>query len=540
MDPLSLSARDLSAALRHRQVSAREVLQAHFDRIDEVNPSVNAVVTQVREHAFDQALAADDHAAATAPEDLPALHGIPMTHKDTHATAGIRTTSGSPIFADLVPRESDLVVERFQRAGVISTGKNNVPEFAAGSHTYNTVFGTTLNPYDPSRSAGGSSGGAAVTLATRIQPLADGSDMGGSLRNPAAFNNVVGFRASHGVVPNAPARDPRAWLGQKGAMARSVEDVILALSVLAGPDARVPVHCPTPAGDFAELLAESVGQVGAGRGGTGRGGMDRDRTDRYGNVRTGGDRSRRAATPDRPLAGVRVAVTTDFGLDVPVEGEVAGVVREEAEVLADLGAIVEEACPRLREADLVFDATRAFDMALALRDMVAGFPGQVKEEVTWNVERGLALTAADLMDVAIARGRLDREIARFFGAAGITGTARNAVGGAGRDGAAGSTGAGAFDVLLAPTAQLVPFPAEWAWPREVAGMAMGSYVDWMRSATLISATGCPAISVPGGFTAAGLPVGLQLVGAPGRDVDLLRVARAYDEATRYADRAPAI
>ncbi|VXB59168.1 amidase family protein [Citricoccus sp. K5] len=506
MDPLSLSARDLSAALRHRRVSAREVLQAHFARIDEVNPSVNAVVTQVRERAYEQALAADDRAAATAPEDLPPLHGIPMTHKDTHATAGIRTTSGSPVFGDLVPRESDLVIERFQRAGVISTGKNNVPEFAAGSHTYNTVFGTTRNPYDPSRSAGGSSGGAAVTLATRIQPLADGSDMGGSLRNPAAFNNVVGFRASHGVVPNAPARDPRAWLGQKGAMARSVEDVILAMSVLAGPDARVPVPCPTPAGDFAELLAESVGQA------------------------------RHTTTPDHPLAGVRVAVTTDFGLGVPVEGAVAGVVREEAEVFADLGATVEEACPRLREADRVFDATRAFDMALALRDVVAGFPGQVKEEVIWNVERGLALTAADLMDVAIARGRLDREIARFFGTGGTAGTAV----GTGRDGAAGSAGVGAFDVLLAPTAQLVPFPAEWAWPREVAGVAMGSYVDWMRSATLISATGCPAISVPGGFTAAGLPVGLQLVGAPGRDVDLLRVARAYDEATRYADRAPAI
>ncbi|MGW9551629.1 amidase family protein [Citricoccus zhacaiensis] len=525
MDPLSLSARALSAALRHRQVSAREVLQAHFARIDEVNPSVNAVVTQVRERAYEQALAADDRAAATAPEDLPPLHGIPMTHKDTHATAGIRTTSGSPIFADLVPRESDLVIERFQRAGVISTGKNNVPEFAAGSHTYNTVFGTTLNPYDPSRSAGGSSGGAAVTLATRIQPLADGSDMGGSLRNPAAFNNVVGFRASHGVVPNAPARDPRAWLGQKGAMARSVEDVILALSVLAGPDARVPVPCPTPAAGFAELLTESVGQVGAGR---------------HGVARTGGDRTRRAATPDRPLAGVRVAVTTDFGLGVPVEGEVAAVVREEAEVLADLGATVEEACPRLREADRVFDATRAFDMALALRDVVAGFPGQVKEEVVWNVERGLALTSAELMDVAIARGRLDRETARFFGTAGTAGISVNAVGDAGRGGAAGSAAAGAFDVLLAPTTQLVPFPAAWAWPQEVAGVTMGSYVDWMRSATLISATGCPAISVPGGFTAAGLPVGLQLVGAPDHDVDLLRVARAYDEATRYADRAPAI
>ena len=491
MDPLSLSARDLSAALRHRRVSAREVLEAHYARIDAVNPVVNAVVTQVREQAQAQALAADERAAATTPEDLPPLHGIPMTHKDTHATAGIRTTSGSPVFADLVPRESDAVIERFQRAGAISTGKNNVPEFAAGSHTYNEVFGTTVNPYDPTRSAGGSSGGAAVTLATRIQPLADGSDMGGSLRNPAAFNNVVGFRATPGVVPNAPARDPRAWLGQKGAMARSVEDVILALSVIAGPDPRSPLWCPTPAGAFAALLTEEPGRDG------------------------------RLATPDRPLAGVRVAVTTDFGLDVPVEAEVAGVVLQEAEALVGLGASVVPACPRLREADRVFEATRAFDMALSLREVVAGHAGQVKEEVIWNVERGLALTAEDLMEVAVARGRLDREIGRFFGAEGE---------GSGRG----------FDVLLAPTAQLVPFPAQWTWPREVAGAPMGTYIEWMRSATLISATGCPAISVPGGFTAAGLPVGLQLVGAPGRDVDLLRVARAYDEATRHADHAPTL
>ncbi|MEV4901849.1 amidase family protein [Citricoccus sp. NPDC055426] len=489
MDPLSLSARDLAAALRHRRISAREVLEAHIARIDAVNPAVNAVVTQVREQARAQALAADELAAATAPEELPVLHGIPMTHKDTHATAGIRTTSGSPLFADLVPRQSDAVIERFQRAGVISTGKNNVPEFAAGSHTYNEVFGTTLNPYDLTRSAGGSSGGAGVTLATRIQPLADGSDMGGSLRNPAAFNNVVGFRATPGVVPNAPARDPRAWLGQKGAMARSVEDVILALSVIAGPDARSPAWCPTPAGAFADLLTEAVGR----------------------------------GTPDRPLAGVRVAVTTDFGLDVPVEDEVAGVVLRQAEVLAGLGASVVQGCPRLREADRVFDATRAFDMALALRDVVASHPGQVKDEVLWNVERGLALTSVDLMEVAVARGRLDREIGRFFGA-----------------GPAEGSGDRGVDVLLAPTTQLVPFPAEWTWPREVAGTPMQTYIEWMRSVTLISATGCPAISVPGGFTAAGLPVGLQLVGAPGRDVDLLRVARAYDEATRHADRAPAI
>lgn len=473
MEPSTLSARELSSAIRGREVSAREVLDAHFARIDAVNPVVNAVVTQVRERAYAEAAAADERTAAVAPEELPPLHGIPMTHKDTHATAGIRTTSGSPIVADLVPTESDLVVERFQLAGVISTGKNNVPEFAAGSHSYNPVFGTTLNPYDPSRSAGGSSGGAAVTVAARIQPLADGSDMGGSLRNPAAFNNVVGFRPSHGVVPTHPARDPWAWLAQKGPIARSVDDVILAMSVLAGPDPRVPVACPVAATDFAAMLAEPVG--------------------------------------DRPLAGVRVGVTTDFGLGVPVEADIARTVREEAAVLAELGATVEEAAPRLQDADLVFDTTRAFDMALALREVVAQHRDRVKEEIVWNVERGLALTAGDLMDAAVARGRLERDVTRFFAT---------------------------YDVLLAPTTQLVPFPAEWTWPREVAGAPMETYLDWMRSATLISATGAPAISVPGGFGTAGLPVGLQLVAAPGRDVDLLRVARGYDLATRYADRVP--
>ncbi|WP_267128864.1 amidase family protein, partial [Ornithinicoccus halotolerans] len=240
---LSLSTVALSRALRHREVSAREVLQAHLDRIEQVNDTVNAVVTLVPEQAMAAAEQADELAATVPPGELPPLHGVPMTHKDTHLTAGIRTTFGSPVHAGLVPRESDLVVERLQQAGVVTTGKNNVPEFAAGSHTFNEVFGTTANPYDTARSAGGSSGGAAVALATRIQPLADGGDMGGSLRNPAAFCNVVGFRPSAGVLPVAPTRNAWAWLSRTGPMARTVHDIALAMSVLAGPDPRVPLAC---------------------------------------------------------------------------------------------------------------------------------------------------------------------------------------------------------------------------------------------------------------------------------------------------------
>jgi len=472
---LELSARDLAAAVRARTVSAREVLDAHFARIDDVNPAVNAVVTQARTMAYETAARADELTAVTPADELPPLHGVPMTHKDTHATKGIRTTSGSPVHAHLVPDHDDLVVARFKAAGIVSTGKNNVPEFAAGSHSFNELFGTTHNPYDRTRSAGGSSGGAAAAIAARIQPLGDGSDMGGSLRNPAAFCNVVGFRPSAGVVPLAPTPNAWAWLGRTGPIGRSVDDVVLAMSVLAGPDPRVPLACPVGAERFRALAAEEPDADG------------------------------------RPLAGVRVGVSTDFGLGVPVEQEILDVLAAQTRVLEELGAVVEPACPDLGDADEVFDTTRAFDMATSLRTVVAEHRQQVKPEVIWNVERGLALTAEQLMDAAVARTRLHEAVRAFFDR---------------------------YDVLLTPTTQVLPFPADERWPRSVAGMPMRTYVEWMRSASLISATGCPAVSVPGGFSPGGLPVGLQLVAADGGDVELLRVARAYDAATRHADTAP--
>ncbi len=472
-----LTAGELAAAIRRKEISAREALDAHYARIDAVNPALNAVVTQVRDRASEQASRADERTASVPAEELPPLHGLPMTHKDTHNTKGIRTTQGSSVFADFVPDFDDLIVERFAAAGAISTGKNNVPEFAAGSHTFNEVFGTTNNPYDVTRSAGGSSGGGAAAIAARIQPMGDGSDMGGSLRNPAAFCNVVGFRPSHGVIPLAPARNAWAWLARTGPMARSVDDIALAMSVLAGPDPRISAACPAIAADFAALAAETP------------------------------------ADEARPLAGVRIGLTTDFGLGVPVEQEVLDVLVAQTKVFEQLGATVERACPDLRDADRVFDVTRAFDMATNLRAVVAQHRAQLKPEVVWNVEKGLELTATDLMDTAVARTRLHDAVRRFF------------------DG---------YDVLLAPTTQVLPFESEQRWPTVVAGVEMQTYVEWMRSVCLISAAACPAISVPGGFSSTGLPVGLQLVAADGQDVNLLRVAGAYDTATRFADQAPAL
>ena len=230
---------DRSAALRQGELSAREVTQAHLDQIERINPQVNAIVTLVAERAMEQARSADERQAAGEP--LGPLHGLPIAHKDAHLTAGIRTTFGSPIFADFVPDADELLISRIREAGAITLGKTNLPEFGAGSHTFNPVFGLTRNPYDLARSAGGSSGGAAAALATGMHALADGSDMGGSLRNPASFCNVVGLRPSPGRVPHESRTDLALQLGVNGPMGRTVADVALLFSVLAGPDPRDPL-----------------------------------------------------------------------------------------------------------------------------------------------------------------------------------------------------------------------------------------------------------------------------------------------------------
>ncbi|MGD8149572.1 amidase [Ornithinimicrobium sp. Y1694] len=471
MDTHLLTLVELTGFLRSREVSAREVMADHLAQIERVNPAVNAVVTLVAEQALERAAAADRRAAEGG--ELPVLHGVPMTHKDTHATRGIRTTMGSPLLAEHVPTHTDLVVQRLWDAGVIATGKNNVPEFAAGSHTFNPVFGATGNPYDTSRSVGGSSGGAAAALAARIQALADGSDMGGSLRNPAAWCNVVGLRPSPGVVPVVPAPNPDATLARTGLMARMIDDLALGMSAVTGPHPASPVTAPVTAAEFAALLE------------------DEGPTD---------------------LRGVRVGVSIDLGVGVPLAPEVRRAVLAQAEVLASLGAEVTEAAPRLSRADEVFAVTRAFDMATNLRALVNQHldDGMVKEEVLWNVRYGLELGAEQLMSAAQSRGRLDAAVRDWFAD---------------------------HDLLLTPTVQVMPFPVEQRWPTEIDGATLENYVEWMRSCSIISATRCPALSVPGGFVD-GLPVGLQFVAAPYADVRLLRLARVYERATRYAEHPP--
>ena len=363
------SAADMASAVRAREVSARELLELHLARIDEVNPSVNALVSLDPDRARAAAAAADEALAGGAP--VGPLHGLPFAVKDTHALAGWRTTYGSPLFADHVPDHDDLLVERIRQAGAVFIGKTNTPEFAAGSHTFNKVFGTTANPYDLSRSAGGSSGGAAAALASGMVPLADGSDMGGSLRNPASFCNMVGLRPSLGRVPSWPSDNAWETLSVAGPMARSVTDLALLLSVLAGPDRRVPTALGDPGSAFAPPLSGS-------------------------------------------LSGLRVALSVDLGGAFEVDEAVATVVEQAASVFGSEGAVVRPAYPSLPEAEDTFRTLRAWLFQAAYGGLLAEHPSAFKQSLADNIRAGEPLSGADVARAYRQRTALTHRMVEFF------------------------------------------------------------------------------------------------------------------------------
>lgn len=451
------TARAQAAAVRDGDISARELLELHLDRIEERNAELNAIVSLDEERARAAATAADDAYAAGG--FVGPLHGLPFAVKDTHALAGWRTTYGSPIFADAVADHDDLLVERIRGAGAVFVGKTNVPEFAAGSHTFNPVFGVTRNPVDPSRSAGGSSGGAACALASGMVPLADGSDMGGSLRNPASFCGVVGLRPSLGRVPEWPLYNQWETTSVGGPMARNVGDLALLLSVIAGPDPRAPHALGDPGATFAPPVDPA------------------------------------------PLAGLRVAATVDLGGALVVDHAVADVVRATAARLSDGGAAVADTHPDLSLADDTFRTLRAWHLQAKLGPLLAEHPTSFKPSLEANIRAGEPLTGADVARAYTQRTALSETMRTFFGD---------------------------HDVLVLPTSQVPPFPVEQEFPETINDEVMPDYLAWMRSAYFITVTGCPAISVPAGTTADGLPVGIQLVARHGADRALLEVAAAVE------------
>jgi amidase len=363
-----LTARDLARRVRTKDVSAREVMAAHLARIDEVNPVLNAIVTLVPEQALAAAAEADEHQARGEP--LGPLHGLPIAHKDLVMTTGIRSTMGSRLLAEHVPERDDLIVERLRAAGAITVGKTNTPEFGAGSQTFNEVFGATRNPWDTSKTCGGSSGGAAVALASGMLPIADGSDMGGSLRNPGNFCNVVGLRPSPGRVPSYPAQ--LAWQGLSvlGPLARTVEDAALLLSAMAGPDSRSPISLETPGERFAAPLA-------------------------------------------RDFAGVCVAWSRDLG-GLPVDPRVTQVLESQRGVFAELGCRVVDADPGWDGADDAFKTLRAWTFCQGFAALPDAALAVVKETVRWNVEQGRALTGDDVGRAEVLRTQLYQRVREFM------------------------------------------------------------------------------------------------------------------------------
>jgi amidase len=459
------TATDLAARMRRREISAVEVMDAHLGRIEQVNPLLNAIVTLDADGARREAAEADRRLAAGAAPGL--LHGLPIAVKDLEDTAGMRTTYGSPIFRDHVPKADALPVARLRRAGAIVIGKTNTSEFGAGSQTFNAVFGITRNPYDLSRTPGGSSGGAAAAVAAGMLPFADGSDLGASVRNPASFCNVIGLRPSPGRVPGGESPSPWDPLSVLGSLARTVADAALLLRALCGPDPCSPLSLQDPPDSFDVGLASDP-------------------------------------------AGLRIAWSRDLG-DLPVTPEVTAVLEERRGTLEAMGCIVEDVEPDLSGADEAFETLRALRYAQSFGALLESHGDQFKQTVAWNTRLGLSLTGEQIARALTLQGAAFHAMRQLLER---------------------------YDALALPVSQVAPFPVEEEWVREIAGVAMGSYIEWMRSCSRITVTAHPAISVPAGFTPDGLPVGLQLVGRHRDEISLLRLATAFEEATRSGRRAP--
>ena len=363
-----LTATELAEQIRTKQCSAKEVVQAHLAQIEKTNPQVNAIVTLVAEQALNAATQADE--ALAKGEPLGPLHGLPVVHKDLALTEQIRTTFGSRIYQDFVPKHDSLIVERLKKAGAITVGKTNTPEFGAGSQTFNEVFGATLNPYDPSKTCGGSSGGSAVALACRMVPLADGSDFGGSLRNPANFCNVVGFRASPGRVPIWPTKNPWATLPIHGPMARTVQDIALMMKALAGPDRRDPI-----------AISESGEIFGA--------------------------------PLERNFQGTRIAWSLDLG-GLPVDERVCKALQAKRPVFEGLGCQIEEAHPDFQGVDEIFQIERACLFETVYAEDYKKHRDLMKDTVIFEIETGLKLTASEVNRAATKKMELHQRMCAFM------------------------------------------------------------------------------------------------------------------------------
>jgi len=470
---LALDASTLSRRIVAREVSCRALMEASLARIAALNPVHNAIVS-LRDAGELLAEAEACDAALARGEAKGWMHGFPLAVKDLSDAQGLPTTSGSRTSGGRIAASDALFVQRMKQAGAIVIGKTNTPEFGLGSHTYNEVFGITRNAWDPSRSAGGSSGGAAVAIALGMLPVADGSDFMGSLRNPAGFNNIVGFRPSRGRVPAVPAEDVfYAQLGTEGPMGRTAEDVARLLCTMAGWDARAPLSLAEPLPDPAAPLLLSV------------------------------------------EPGKRIGWLGSIWPDLPVEPGIRELCEAALSKLQDHGFRVEPC---------TLDVPRETNWGawLRLRQMLTGgklravyanpqLRALMKPEAQWEVEQGLQLTGAQLYEASAQRSAVYQAFRKLFER---------------------------YDYVVAPSAQVFPFPAEEHWPRSIAGVAMDTYHRWMEIVSPFTLAGLPVASAPVGFGPGGLPMGMQLAGPPRADLPVLALAQACEAVLPWSGRRP--
>jgi amidase len=457
-------ARKLAALIAKRKLSSVEVVSAFIAQIERVNPKVNAIVTFLPEQALKEARAFD---RKKKPSGL--LGGLPIAIKDVIATKGVRTTYGSLVYEHNVPAEDHLLAARLKAAGAILLGKTNTPEFGAGSQTFNKVFGVTRNPYDVSKTCGGSSGGAAVAVATGMLPVADGGDFAASLRNPGNYCNVVGFRPTTGRVPSYPHPYPWSNQSELGPMARTASDAAFLLAAMAGPDPRAPTSLTEPGSVFLKSLS-------------------------------------------RKFKGTKIAWSRDLG-GLPVEPAVTKVLEKQRAVFRDLGCSIVDAEPDFSGATEAFETLRALTYLHRGGPLLAEHRDKLKDTVIWNTEQGLKLRAADIARAESLRTALFHRMRELLEK---------------------------VDFFVCPVNQLPPYPADVEWPREIAGVKLDNYLDWMKSCYYITITSHPAISVPAGFTPEGLPVGIQIVGRYRDDFGVLQLAHAFEQANPAWQRRPRV
>ncbi len=469
-EPCELSAVAARRLIGQKRLSPVELLESCLKRIGEVNHAVNAM-TAMDEGAARARARECEAEAMRGDAPLGPLHGLPLGIKDLEATKGLRTTWGSPLFADHVPDHDDGIVASIRAAGGVILGKTNVPEFGLGANSRNAVWGATGNAFDPTRNAAGSSGGSAVALACNMVPLASGSDTGGSLRNPAAFNGIVGFRPSPGLVPNTGGTHGWNPLSVLGPMARDVPDVCLMLSAIAGDDAMDPL---------AYTLHAWPHEANRGRG------------------------EPALFSPPRrlDLATLRLAATEDFGSAL-VEQVVRRKFRGVVAACEGLFARVETATPDVSGGDEAFEVLRAVGVLSAHGERVRLHPGQCGPNMHANVEEGRRYSAEDAARAMATQTRIYRGFQSFFAQ---------------------------HDVLITPAITTTPRSWRELWPAEIDGQKTRTYFHWLALAYHVTLTGHPAVSLPVGLDEAGMPFGLQIVGPRGGDAFVLGVAAALEEA----------